>query len=147
MKEVYRKAFSEIEQIINLMPESLSNKIPIGFKNIIYTGKSMTYFPKIQEPFENCKIMEETSIILAIIYRDFICDKEERNKLKIRDTEKIKKYEKALEVLKEEYSPDNLFKDKRTCTLNNDIENSKNALVEVKEKNFIQKIFEKIRQL
>ena len=74
MKEIYRDAFSEVEQIINLMPENLSNKIPLRFKNIISSEKSETYNPKIQEPFEECNIMEETKIVLAIIYRDFLCD-------------------------------------------------------------------------
>lgn len=144
MKEVYREAFSEIEQIIKLMPETLSNKIPTRFKNIIYTEKSKTYFPKIQEPFEDCKIMEETSIILAIIYRDFICNQEERNNLKIRDAEKLRVYE---EELKEKYNPDNLFKNKRTYTPDNNISSQETALIEVKEKNFIQKLFEKIKHL
>ena len=142
MKETYREAFSEIEQIINLMPENLSNKIPTRFKNIINTEKSKTYFPKIQEPFEDCKIMEETSIILAIIYRDFLCDQEERNKLKIRDAEKIKEYE---ETLKEKYNPDNLFQKNN----NIDSNNSENitALVEIKEKTLFQKIFDKIKKI
>jgi len=144
MKEIYRDAFSEVEQIISLMPESLSNKIPLRFKNIISSEKSKTYNPKIQEPFEDCKILEETTIILAIIYRDFICDEDERKKLKIRDSEKLKQYE---EELKEKYNPDNLFKNKQNYTPDSGIECQETALVEVKEKNFLQKLFEKIKYL
>ena len=54
MKEEYREAFSELEQILNLMPTNLSNKIPARFKNIISSEKSKTYTPRISEPFEEC---------------------------------------------------------------------------------------------
>lgn len=144
MKEVYREAFSEVEQIIKLMPENLSNKIPQRFKNIISSEKSKTYNPKIQEPFEECNIMEETTIILAVIYRDFLCDEQEKERLKLRDLEKIKQYE---EELKEKYNPDNLFKNKRTYIQEESNSDQNMALIEVKEKNFLQKIFDKIRNL
>lgn len=143
MKEIYRDAFSEVEQIINLMPENLSNKIPLRFKNIISSEKSETYNPKIQEPFEECNIMEETKIVLAIIYRDFLCDEEERKRLKLRDEEKLKEYN---EELKEKYNPDNLFKNKRTYTPENNVSIQENALIEIEEKNFLKKIFDKIRK-
>lgn len=144
MKEIYKQAFSEVEQIIDLMPENLSNKIPLRFKNIITSEKSKTYIPDIKEPFEECKIMEETSIILAVIYRDFLCNEEERKKLKIRDTEKLKEYEKEL---KEKYNPDNLFKSKHSDIYDNNTQSQETALIEIKEKNFLQKIFDKIRKL
>ena len=72
MRENYLKAFSEVEQIIKLMPESLQNKIPKRFKEIISAEKSQTYIPNIKEPFEECNIMDETKVILAVIYRDFL---------------------------------------------------------------------------
>ena len=40
MKEEYREAFSEVEQILNLMPSNLSDKIPLGFKKIVSAEKS-----------------------------------------------------------------------------------------------------------
>lgn len=144
MKEIYREAFSEVEQIINLMPENLSNKIPLRLKKIISSEKSKTYNPKIQEPFEDCKIMDETSIVLAVIYRDFLCAEEERNNLKIRDAEKLKEYE---EELKEKYNPDNIFNNKSTYSTNNNVSSQENALIVIKEKNFLQKIFDKIKNL
>ena len=50
MQEQYLKAFSEVEQIIELMPEGLQNKIPEKFKNILSTWKDKSYVPNIQEP-------------------------------------------------------------------------------------------------
>ena len=67
MKEEYKEAFAEVEQILNLMPTNLSSKIPLGFKQIISSEKSKTYHPKISEPIEECQLKDDTIVILAII--------------------------------------------------------------------------------
>lgn len=144
MKEEYRKAFSEVEQILNLMPTNLSNKIPIKFKRIIINEKSKTYQPKISEPIEKCNLKEETIIILALIYRDFICSENEREALIERDSNKLLEYEKEL---RKKYNPDDIFKNKKNpeITLKNKIP-EEHDIIEYK-KNFIQVIFEKIKLL
>lgn len=144
MKEEYREAFSEVEQILNLMPTNLSNKIPIKFKRIIINEKSKTYQPKISEPIEKCNLKEETIIILALIYRDFICSENEREALIERDSNKLLEYEKEL---RKKYNPDDIFKNKKNpeITLKNKIP-EEHDIIEYK-KNFIQVIFEKIKLL
>ena len=145
MKEEYREAFSEVEQIINLMPFNLSDKIPLGFKKIVSAEKSKTYSPRISEPIEECTLKEETTIILAVMYRDFLCPKQEREKLIERDSKKLLEFEKDL---REKYNPDDIFKNRKkpqTVFENNNLEET--AIIEYKEKNFIQKLFEKIKYL
>ena len=145
MKEEYREAFSEVEQIINLMPFNLSDKRPLGFKKIVSAEKSKTYSPRISEPIEECTLKEETTIILAVMYRDFLCPKQEREKLIERDSKKLLEFEKDL---REKYNPDDIFKNRKkpqTVFENNNLE--ENAIIEYKEKNFIQKLFEKIKYL
>lgn len=145
MKEEYREAFSEVEQILKLMPTNLSNRIPMKFKNIISLEKSKTYIPQISEPFEECELKEETKIILAVIYRDFLCSKEEREELLERDKNKLLKFE---EELREKYNPDNLFKNKNNSSENiQDNISTETSMVKYKEKNFLQKLFDKIRNL
>ena len=145
MKEEYREAFSEVEQILKLMPTNLSNKIPERFKNIITLEKSKTYIPKISEPFEKCQLKEETTIVLAVIYRDFLCSKEEREELLERDRNKLLEFE---EELRKKYNPDNLFKNKNNSSENiQDNISTETAMVEYKEKNFLQKLFDKIKNL
>ena len=145
MKEEYRDAFSEVEQIFNLMPTNLSNKIPARFKNIISSEKSKTYTPRISEPFEECELKEETTIIHAVIYRDFLCSKEEREELLERDKNKLLEFEQEL---REKYNPDNIFKNKNNSTERiQDNISTETAIVEYKEKNFIQKLFDKIKHL
>lgn len=145
MKEEYLKAFSEVEQIIKLMPESLQKKIPNRFINIISTEKSQAYTPNIKEPFEECNIMKETKIILAVIYRDFLCSEEEKKEIKLKDSQKLIEYE---EELRERYNTDNIFKNRINTSNNLSIEkNECTAIVEVKDKSFLRRIFEKIKNL
>jgi len=145
MKEEYREAFAEVEQILKLMPTNLSNRIPTRFKNIITLEKSKTYIPKISEPFEECELKEETTIILAVIYRDFLCSKEEREELLERDKNKLLEFEEAL---REKYNPHNLFKNKSNSSENiQDNISTETAMVEYKEKNFLQKLFDNIKNL
>lgn len=145
MKEEYKEAFSEVDQIFYLMPSGLLNKIPSKFKELIRKNKSNTYKPNIQEPFENCKLKYETHVILALIYRDFLCSKEEREELIKRDTDKLLEFEKEL---REKYDPDNLFKNRKNTsqTIEENI-SEETAIIEYKEKNFIQKLFDKIKYL
>ena len=79
------------------------------------------------------------------MYRDFLCSKQEREKLIERDSKKLLEFEKDL---REKYNPDDIFKNrKKTQNVfeNNNLE--ENAIIEYKEKNFIQKLFEKIKYL
>lgn len=145
MKEEYKEAFSEVEQILNLMPTNLLDKIPLRFKQLISREKSKTYYPKVSEPIEECTLKEETIVILAVIYRDFLCPRQEREKLVKRDSNKLLEFEKEL---KEKYNPDDIFKNRKnsqTVFQNNNLE--ENAIIEYKEKNFIQRLFEKIKHL
>ena len=143
MKEEYREAFSEVEQILKLMPTNLSNKIPTKFKNIISLEKSKTYIPQISEPFEECELKEETKIILAVIYRDFLCSKEERAELLERDRYKLLEFEQEL---REKYNPDNLFKNKKhdsiEATYKKTTENL--SLAQYKKPSLFKRILEKI---
>lgn len=145
MQEQYLKAFSEVEQIIALMPEGLQKKIPEKFKNILSTWKDKNYVPFIQEPFEECNLMEETKIILAVIYRDFLCNEKEKEEIKLRDSQQLQEYEKEL---REKYNPDDIFKNKKNNQIKiEETQSEETAMVEYIEKNFLQKIFDKIKHL
>lgn len=138
MKQVYADAFAEVDYIFSLMPNTLLNKIPNKFKQMIKNNKS-DYIPNIKkEPIEECELKEETIIILSLIYRDFLCSKEEKEKLYYRDIQKIKEAENEL---REKYNPDKIFK-------NDNVEKTKEvALVEVKEEKWYKKIYNIIKRI
>ena len=142
MKKEYEEAFSEVDKIFDLMPIELLNKIPIKFKELIKENRSTLYKPNINEPFEDCKLKDETLVILALIYRDFLCSAQEKQQLLLRDSNKIKEFENEL---RKKYNPDDIFKNKRN--IQEPLENTTTAIVEYKEKNFIQKLFDKIKNI
>ncbi len=145
MDEEYREAFSEVDEIVKIMPSSLSNKIPFRLKELISKEKSTTYIPNISEPIENCQLKEKTIILLALIYRDFLCSEEEKAKLIERDKRELEEFEKEL---REKYNPNGIFKNIKNSQIvleNRNLE--KSNITEYKEKNFIQRIFEKIKYL
>ncbi len=145
MKEEYREAFSEVAQIINLMPSNLVSRIPLEFKQIIQAEKSKTYIPNITEPIEQCALKTETIIILALIYRDFLCSKEERENLIARDTNNLVEFEKKL---REKYNSDNIFKNRNTTQYSQEeYPKEQTAIVEYKEKKFLQKLFDRIKHI
>ncbi|MBR3162730.1 MAG: hypothetical protein IKF17_01340 [Clostridia bacterium] len=145
MKESYREAFSEISDIFKLMPTVMLDKIPSRFKQIIEQEKSTTYSARIQEPLEECVLKEETIIILALIYRDFLCDKTESEQLKLRDARKIREAE---DELREKYNPDDIFKNKRTSKSNvNNTENyTTNLPATIKQEPLYKKILSIIKK-
>lgn len=100
MEDNFLEAFYEVDEILNLMPKELVEKIPHSFQKIINDNKSTTYNKEIKG-LDNLNILKkETLVILSLIYRDFLCDK----------TEKEKILEKEKKILEEKYSYDKLFK-------------------------------------
>ncbi len=142
MKEVYREAFSEIDEIFKLMPISFINKIPIKFRDMIHKEKSKEYQPIIEEPLENYVLKEETIIILSLIYRDFLCSKEEKEKLKMRDAQRIKEFE---EELREKYSVNNLFKNRQKE--DEKVQQNNNSLLVIEEEKWYKRLFYIIKKI
>ena len=140
--EIYSKAFKETYLIVNNFAEELYAKIPKSFMKMLKENMDNSYKVTIRDLKINREI-EETRTILSLIYRDFLCDEQEKQELLLRDSENLQKLE---EELKQRYDTEEIFK-KRKDELNkfNNIEVEAMAMVEVKEKNFLQKIFQKIK--
>lgn len=106
MDRNYQEAFVEVEEILKIMPVELSKKIPMKFRKIIIENQSPDYKVIIQEPLEQQKLKKETLVILGLIYRDFLCDEQERKELKIQDAQELEKIEKELQ---QKYDIQNVF--------------------------------------
>lgn len=149
MKQEYKEAFTEVNEIIKIMPDELVNKIPSKFKEMLEDERDKEYNPNIQEPLEKCKLKNETIIILGLIYRDFLCSPDERKQLQEKDTRELQEVEKSIEEeIREKYNPDNIFKKKNQ----NNIEESNNkeentSMTVIKEEKWYQKIFNLIKGL
>jgi len=97
LKQEYREAFEEVYQIINLMPNELRRKIPLKFYKMIEDDRDTNYKITIVEPIEKQVLKYETIIILGLIYRDFLCSPEEKQRLKDKDQKALKEAKEALE--------------------------------------------------
>ena len=106
MEDVYKEAYSEISEIIKLMPRTMVSKIPVEVIDAIENEKSNTYVPNITLPIEDCNIKEETKAILYLIYRDFLNDEDNKRKLQIRDARKIEEVE---EIIKKNNNLNTIF--------------------------------------
>ena len=76
------------------------------------------------------EMLEETKILLSIVYREFIASKEERKQIIKKEKNELLQEEKRI---REKYNPDNLFKNKvaKVETIQNSV-----AMVEYKESIF-----------
>ena len=148
MKQEYKMAFSEVDEIIKMMPDELVRKIPKGFKELVAEEKDESYIPNIHEPLEKNKLKNETIIILGLIYRDFLCPKEERIILQKKDAEELQRVQNELnKELREKYSMDNLFNKNVTENVKEEDTNNTNevAMVEFKEEKWYRKIYNIIK--
>ncbi len=103
MKEIYRNALSEVNTIIDNSEEDIISKIPTRFRSFIKNNMNKTYKVNIKS---NMGILEqdisnEAKVIIALIYRDYICSKPKREEIIQQEIERMKKQEKLNE---EKYS-------------------------------------------
>ena len=89
----YAKSFTEVNIIIKNLPEILNKKIPDKFKQMIEQEKDNEYNPNINDLVISNKVLPETKAILGLIYRDFLCSDEEKEKLQIQDKEDLQRLE------------------------------------------------------
>lgn len=141
MKKEYEEAFAEVDEILQLMPIDLLIKIPLQFKKVISENRSQNYIPKIKEPIKEEDLKYETRVILGLIYRDFLADPEEREKLQAQDAEEIRKIE---EELQKQYDVDNIFRKRKEQKNTENAEDSTDMII-YKEQGFLQKIFNLIK--
>ena len=140
MEQNLSKAFTEVYEILKVTPIELTSKIPTKFRKIIEENRDKDYRFQLEEPFNEKDLNEETVIILGLIYRDFLADPEEREELRLKDTEAIKRVE---EEMNQKYDMENVFNNKR-AKKNANIHQEEMGLTVYKE-GFIKKIFNLIK--
>ena len=147
MEESFKDSLSEVYLVIQNSDIDIIKKIPDNFLNFIKDNMNKDNI-KTNTQNINLKniISEDAKTILSLIYRDYLVSDEERNALLNEEQIKRIKYE---QLLREKYNPDNLFKNSKVKTQN--LENTtlteQTSIIEYKEKNFIQKMFDKIINL
>ena len=158
MTDTISKSFSEVYDIINHLEENLLKKIPKSFIKIIEEQRDKTYKVNIDysKNINEQALFRETKVILSLIYRDYIVEKDERKKLLDQENKRIQSlyeinFQKRNQKIKERIAKENLQ--------NNNIENyalNENTLKDNKEElslldqnqeKWYRKILEKLRKI
>jgi len=97
------QALAEVYDIIQHLDDNYKTKISKKMIDFLDNHKDSTYEVKIDytKSIANQDLLQETRAILSILYRDYLCSKEEKEALKriesfenaMREEEKNKKYE------------------------------------------------------
>ena len=141
MERAYEEAFTEVEEVLKLMPIDLVSRIPAQLRQTISENKATNYKIVIKEPLEEQKLKKETIVILGLIYRDFLASPEEREKLQIKDSEELRKIEQQM---KEQYDVENVFNNKKRYKILEENQTSKDLTL-YNEPKFLVKFFNMIK--
>lgn len=108
-----KKAFSEIDVILNLIDSEMKDKVSNSFIQFIKEEKDNEYKPNIKPdiPLEEQNILPETIDILALLKLNYWCNAEEKKEL----LELLNKNEEEFQKdAKEKYNVEKLFEKTRT---------------------------------
>ena len=139
----YSNSLYQINEILKYMEPNLKARIPKKFISYFENNKSQEYNWNIDKslPLEKQDLLPTTKEILAVLYKDFICDDVERVKLEKTLSDNEIKYQ---EELREKYNPDNIFKDRQKTTEYVETQEENTEIATYKE-SFFSKIISKIK--
>ena len=139
----YSNSLYQINEILKYMEPNLKARIPKKFISYFENNKSQEYNWNIDKslPLEKQDLLPTTKEILAVLYKDFICDDVERVKLEKTLSNNEIKYQ---EELRKKYNPDNIFKDRQKSTEYVETQKANTEIATYKE-SFFSKIISKIK--
>lgn len=142
-----KQAYTEILNILNILGNNYSKKVPDKVKNYFQDNSSRDYKFNINSKINVSKQITNpiTINLLGMLRYNYWCNSEnEKQQLlqKFLDNDKRKEQQ-----LKEKYNPDNIFKNKTKITIKqNQLVQDNFALAEVKE-NVFTKFIKKLKDI
>lgn len=112
MEDNYPKAYKEVIEILNYVPQESINKIPQTMLDTFEAKMDKKYDFKIDinKSFEEQDLLDETKAILANIFRDYWATPYQKERIKAKERYDRKKIE---EEKKAKYIPDDIFNNKK----------------------------------
>ncbi len=142
MEDNYPKAYKEVIEILNYLPDESVKKIPQEMIETFKTKMDTNYEfdVDINKSFEEQNILEETKAIFANIFRDYWATPYQKERIEAKEAYDRKKLEEEKRI---KYDPNNLFKNNKKTEITENIENYDNNLpIEVKKNNFFKNIID-----
>lgn len=134
-----RQAYSEVDNILDLLDEEDRNKVPEKLRQLFKIEKDKEYVKNIDvsKAIEEQNLKEETLVLIALLNLKYWCtDEEEKEKLKKIYNENENIYQN--ELLKK-YDTDNLFKIKKDIDGKDiQVDKEKNDIIKYKESKFLK---------
>lgn len=143
-----QETYSEVYGILNMLGENYIKRLPNSLYKMIRESKSLTYNPQYSKEISlnEQNIKRESLSMIALFHLNYWCNSnEEKEQLKqlFKNNE-----EKHQAEIRKRYNPDNLFKNRKQEISTESQPFTKDvSMVEYKEKNFLQKLFDKIKHL
>lgn len=134
-----KKAFSEVDMILDLIDSEMKSKVSANFIKFIKEEKDNNYKPNINPelPLEEQNILPETIDILALLKLNYWCNEEEKKELLKVLNKNEQQFQKEA---KEKYDIDKLFKTNKTKEIINLPEKGESE-------NFIKKLIKFIKNI
>lgn len=133
----------------NIVPDEYISKIPPKFRDFLkeIEDKEHIFNIDLEKEIDEQNITEKTKDLITVIYRNYWCNEEEREKIDKILTENEREYQ---EELRKKYNPDDIFKKQKE---ENNVSSENLSLIEYKPntifekiKNFIKNIFKKLQK-
>ena len=132
----YSKGYAEVLEIINAMPKRDYNRIPSKYIEYLEENadRSVNFQYNIAVPFDKQEISDEAKDVLAVIYRLFLDDEENKKKLSEIDRELVQNF-KEINANKVKFEEQAKYK-----------QLTKTAIMVVKKQSLIKRIFNKVKK-
>ena len=148
MENNYPKAYKEVIEILSFVPKESVDKIPQTMIDTFKAKMDKEYDFKvdINKSFEEQELLDETKAILANIFRDYWATPYQKEKIEAKERYDRKKSE---ESKRKQYNPDEIFKKRQTSdeSIKDKEDLNNNFPIEVKKKNFYEKIINFFKKL
>lgn len=148
MEDNYPKAYKEVIEILNFVPQESVDKIPQKIINVfkLKMDENHNFTVDINKNFEQQHLLEETKAIFANIFRDYWATPYQKEKIK----EKEKLDRQILEEQKrQQYNPEDLFKKRQALlkeTEQEQVEDYRKSLpIKSQKINFVKKLINFIK--
>lgn len=140
-----RKAYTEVDNFIELLDEYHKNKIPKKLREFFKNEKEEKYIKNIYRniPIKEQNLLQETLSLIAFLNLQYWCDdEEERKRLRKIYTENEKT---AMKQMRLKYDINNIFKERRKEVIEEETKDNV-AMIRYKD-SLIQRIVNKIKKI
>lgn len=142
-----KEACSEISEILWLLGDNYTDKLPKELIKYIESNKSQEYIPiySRENSIDELNLKEETKALLAFLYLSYWCDSiEEKNEILEYIKNNNEKDETNINI--KNLKLNDLFPDNKNVKIEN-YQIAQEQLTIIKNKSIFQKIFDKIKKI